>query len=58
MAISNELEEIYANFWGLHDLPLQSKSIYAAILICEHMRQTWTLYLQEKDNFVDVFQLS
>lgn len=54
-ATSNKLEEIHANLWGPHDLPSQSRSTYIAILMCEYMRKTWTLYLQGKDDFVDVF---
>ncbi len=55
-ATISKLEEIYADFWGPHDPPSQSGSIYVAILMCEYTRKTWTLYLRGKDDFVDAFQ--
>ena len=53
---TNKLEEVHADLWGPHDPPSQSGSSYAAILMCEHTRKTWTLYLRGKDDFVDAFQ--
>lgn len=53
MAITKKLEEVYANFWGLYDTFSQFKSIYAAILMCKYTRKTWTLYLKEKNDFVN-----
>lgn len=38
--ISNKLEEVHANLWGLYNPPLQSRSTYVAIIICEYMRKT------------------
>lgn len=55
-ATMNKLKKVHAVFWGSHDPPLQSESIYAAILMCEHIQKTWTFYLRGKDDFVDVFQ--
>lgn len=55
-ATTDKLEEVHANLLGPHNPPSQQGSTYAAILICEHTRKTWTLYLQGKDNFVDAFQ--
>lgn len=56
-ATSNKLEEMHADhLWGPYDPPSQSRSTYAAILMCEHTRKTWNLYLQGKDDFVDAFQ--
>ena len=55
-ATTDKLEEVHADLWGPHDPPSQSGSSYAAILMCEHTRKTWTLYLQGKDDFVDAFQ--
>lgn len=55
-AISNKLEEIHANFWEPYNPLLESKSIYATIIIFEHMQKTWTLYLESKYDFVDTFQ--
>ncbi len=55
-ATSNKLEEVHADLWGPHDPPSQSGSTYAAILMCEHTRKTWNLYLRGKDDFVDAFQ--
>lgn len=54
--ITEKLKKIYVDFWGSHNPPSLSKSTYTAILICKHIRKTWTLYLKEKDKFVDVFQ--
>ncbi len=54
---TSKLEEVHADLWGPHDPPSQSGSTYAAILICEHTRKTWTLYLRGKDDFVDAFQI-
>lgn len=53
---TDKLEEVHANLWGLHDPPSQSSSTYATILMCEHTRKTWTLYLRRKDDFIDAFQ--
>ena len=58
MSAANEkLEEVHADLWGPHDPPSRSGSIYAAILLCEHTRKLWTLYLCSKDKFVDAFQI-
>lgn len=54
---TNKLEEVHADLWGPHDPPSQSGSAYAAILMCEYTRKTWTLYHRGKDNFVDAFQV-
>ena len=51
-----KLEEVYTNLWGLYKPPSQSGSIYSIILICKYSRKMETLYLQGKDDFVDVFQ--
>lgn len=53
---TSKLEEVHADLWGPHDPPSQSGSAYAAILMCEHTRKTWTLYLRGKDDFIDAFQ--
>lgn len=53
---TNKLEEVHADLWGPHDPPSQFGSTYAAILICEHTRKTWILYLRGKDDFIDAFQ--
>ncbi len=55
-ATTSKLEEIHTYLWGPHDPPSQSRSIYAAVLMCKHTRKTWTLYLRRKDDFVDAFQ--
>lgn len=34
----------------------RSGNTYAAIIMCEHTRKTWTLYFRGKDEFVDAFQ--
>lgn len=54
---TSKFKEVHANLWGPHDPLVQSGSTYAAILICEHTRKTWTLYLQGKDDFIDAFQV-
>lgn len=54
---TSKLKEVHTNLWGPHILPSQFGSVYAEILICEQTQKTWTLYLQGKDNFVDVFQV-
>lgn len=51
-----KFEKVHADLWGLHHPPSQSESVYAAIFIQEHTWKTWTLYLRNKDNFVDIFQ--
>lgn len=33
---TNKFEEMHADLWGLHDLPSQSDSTYAVMLIYEH----------------------
>ena len=53
---TSKLEEVHADLWGPHDPSSQSGSIYAIILMCKHTQKTWTLYLQEKDDFIDAFQ--
>ncbi len=55
---TNKPEEVHADLWGPHDRPSQSESVYAAILIFEHTRNTNTFYLQGKNDFVDAFQAS
>ena len=50
-----KLEEVYADLWGSHNPPSRSGNVYTAIFMCEHTKKTWTLYLQSKDEFVDVF---
>lgn len=55
--ITSKLKEVHADLWGPHDPLCQSKSTYAAILMCEHTRKTWTLYLRGKDDFINAFQV-
>lgn len=54
---NKKLEKVHADFWGPHNPLLQSGNAYVAIPMCEHTQKTWTLYLQTKDEFVDVFQI-
>lgn len=54
--ITDKLEEVYADLWGLHNPLFQSGSTYTAILICKYTWKTWTLYLQGKNDFIDLFQ--
>lgn len=54
--IHEKLEEVHADLWGPHDPPSRSGKVYAAILMCECTRKTWTLYLRTKNEFVDAFQ--
>lgn len=56
IAMKNKLEKVHANLWDLNNLPLQSRSTHAVILICEHIKKTWTLYLRGKNDFMDIFQ--
>lgn len=57
MTVTTEkLEEVHADLWRPHDSPSRYGSIYSAILMCEHTRKTWTLYLRSKDEFFDAFQ--
>lgn len=53
--ITNKLEDVHTDFWGPYDPFSQSENIYTAILICKHICKIWTLYLKEKDDFVDTF---
>lgn len=53
---TDKLEEVHADLWGPHNPASQSGSVYAAILMYEHTRKTWTLYLRGKDDFEDAFQ--
>lgn len=53
---TSKLEEVHADLWGPHDPLSRSGSTYAAILMCEHTKKTWTLYLRGKDEFIDAFQ--
>lgn len=52
---TNKLEKVYIDLWDSYNLPFQTGNSYAAILMCEHTRKTWTLYLQGKDDFVNAF---
>ena len=54
-AISRKLKEVHADLWGPHDPSSQLGSQYAAILMYEHTWKIWTLYLQEKYDFVYAF---
>ena len=38
--ITNKLEEVHADLWGLHNLLSQSGSTYAVILMCKHICKT------------------
>ena len=52
-----KLEQVHIDFWGPHNPPSQSGSIYFVILIYENTQKTWTLYLRGKDDFVNAFQI-
>lgn len=56
-ATTSKLEEVHADLWGLHKPVSQSGNLYAGILIWKYTRKTRTLYLREKDDFVDAFQV-
>lgn len=51
-----KLEEVHADLWGPHHPASRSGNTYAAILMCEHTRKTWILYLRSKDEFIDAFK--
>lgn len=53
--ITNKLEKVHVNFWGIYNLPSQFGSFYIIIFIYKHIQKAWTLNLQRKDVFVDVF---
>lgn len=55
--MTSELKKIYADLWGLYNLSSQSNNIYTTILMYKYTEKTWTLYLQEKNNLVDMFQI-
>lgn len=55
-AITSKLEKMHADLWGLYRSASQSGNSYAGIFMCKQIQKTWTLYLQEKDNFVNAFQ--
>lgn len=42
--------------WGAHNPPSESRSVYPAVLMYEHTRKTWTLYLQGKNDFMNAFR--
>lgn len=56
-ATINKLKEVHTELWGLHDSLSWSGNIYLAILMCEYIYKTWTLYLKSKNDFVDIFQV-
>lgn len=53
--VNEKLEEVHADLWEPYDPISRSGNVYAAILMCEHTRKSWTLYLRTKDEFVDAF---
>lgn len=55
--IFNKLGEVRADLQGLYYLSPLFEKIYSAILCCKFIQQTWMLYLQSKDKFVDEFQI-
>lgn len=42
---NDKLEKVHANLSGPHNLSLRSGNVYCAILMCEHTRKIWTLYI-------------
>lgn len=54
MAITNKLDEVHTNFLSPHDPPSQSESTHVTILKYEYIKKTWTMYLERKDNFMDI----
>ena len=53
---TSKLKEVHADLWEPHNPPSCSGNTYSTILICEHTRKTWILYLRGEDEFVDAFQ--
>lgn len=51
------LEEVHADLWGPHYPASRPGNNYTAILMYEHSRKTWVLYLRTKDEFVDAFKI-
>ncbi len=52
-----KLEEVHADLWEPHHPASRSGNTYAAILMCEHNRKSWILYLYTKDEFVGAFKI-
>lgn len=50
-----KFKEVYVDLWGPHYLSLLSEKMYAAILLDTRTRKSWVIYLQSKDEFIDVF---
>lgn len=54
---TRRLQEIHADLWGSHDLPLLSRRIYVDMLFDEFTRKSCVLLLRSKDEFFGDFKL-
>ena len=54
---TKKLQEIYANQWGPHDLPLLLKKIYIGLVFDKFIHKFSILFLKNKDEFFNAFQL-
>ena len=51
------LEEIHANLWGPHNLPLLTSRIYVGLLLNEFTHKSWILTLRSTGEYFDTFKL-
>lgn len=54
----DKLEKMHINLQNPYNSLSFSDSTYVLILACKKLQKTWVLYLQLKNKFVDVFQIS
>lgn len=55
--VKKKLDEMHVNLWRSHYPPLLLGKTYLAILIDANIQKLWVVYLQLKDEFVNVFQV-
>lgn len=54
--IVQKLEEIYANFWGPHNLPSIYEKSYIGLMLNKYIQKLWLLLLKSKNEFFDIFK--
>lgn len=53
---NKKLKQIYTDLWSPYNPLSQSRKLHITMLLYKNLRKIWTLYIWNKDRFVNVFQ--
>lgn len=55
--VKEKLNKVHVDIWKPHYALLLSRKIYIIILLDAKTWKSWIMYLQSKDEFINIFQI-